>query len=375
MDRSVPGYLLSLTSNSTIFHKIKHALASWLERKRNIILVARPLKEERFLLVSLLFSFLLSLPQAQADFFNIFEKILGRTNGLGSNGINSQTIPLLSAPLNANLLAGIGGGDINIVQNSALLPVTGPLGSLADVAELKSDAISLYVVREGDTVSGIADIFDVSVNTVRWANNLRSGGLITPGQVLVILPVSGVQYTIKKGDTISGIAKKFGGDASEILSFNDLNPNAALEAGDTIIIPDGEAEAIQAPSQTSRQLTQSSPAYQGYYIRPVNPSRKTQGIHGYNGVDLASSCGSPVMASASGNVLIARPAGWNGGYGQYIAIAHANGTQTLYAHLRGIIVSPGWNVVQGQVIGYVGSTGQSTGCHLHFEVRGARNQF
>ena len=82
-----------------------------------------------------------------------------------------------------------------------------------------------------------------------------------------------------------------------------------------------------------------------------------------------------MMASASGDILIARPAGWNGGYGQYIAISHANGTQTLYAHLNGIMVAPGWNVVQGQVIGYVGRTGQTTGCHLHFEVRGARNPF
>lgn len=317
----------------------------------------------------------LTLPQAEARFSDIFDKIFGRTNEASSLMGNSQTLPLLSAPLASNLLAAVGGGEITVVQNSALLPVTGPLGSLADVVEIKSDAISIYVVREGDTISEIADIFDVSVNTIRWANNLRSGSLITPGQVLVILPVSGVQYTVKKGDTIQSIAKKFGGEISEIISFNDLNPNSPLETGLSLIIPNGEAEPIGEPTSVRRLVRSQGPDYQGYYIRPVNPARRSQGIHGYNGIDLAAPCGTPTMASASGSVLISRPAGWNGGYGQYIVLLHPNGTQTLYAHLSGIIAAPGWNVVQGQVIGYVGRTGQSTGCHLHFEIRGAKNPF
>ena len=103
--------------------------------------------------------------------------------------------------------------------------------------------------------------------------------------------------------------------------------------------------------------------------------RKTQGIHGYNGVDLASSCGEPVFASASGSVILARPTGWNSGYGQYTVLSHSNSTQTLYAHLSKIFVSPGQNVSQGAIIGLIGSTGRSTGCHVHFEVRGARNPF
>ena len=314
------------------------------------------------------------LPSAEASFFDFVEKIMGSSDPSSKGVANSQTLPLLSAPLNQNLLAGQGGGDITVVGNSALFPATGPWGSIADVVEHKPDSISLYVVRDGDTLSSIANIFDVSVNTIIWSNNLKRGSLINPGDVLVILPVSGVQYTVKKGDTIKSIAKKYGGDANEILVFNGLASEAGLKVGLIIIIPNGEGEPIPS-SSGGRVVRGGGPNYAGYYLRPITGGRKTQGIHGYNGVDLASYCGSPVMASASGDVIVARPAGWNGGYGQYAVISHPNGTQTLYAHLSAIIVSPGWHVVQGQIIGYVGSTGLSTGCHLHFEVRGARNPY
>ena len=325
-------------------------------------------------LVVLFFISIGLFPQAQASFFDFVEKILGSSGPSSKGAANSQTLPLLSAPLNQNLLAGQGGGDITVVGDSALLSASGPLGSIADVVEHKPDSISLYVVREGDTLGSIAKIFDVSVNTIFWSNNLKRGSLINPGDILVILPVSGVQYTVKKGDTLKSIAKKYGGDVGEILAFNGLASEAALKEGLTIIIPNGEGEPIPS-SSGGRVARGGGPNYAGYYLRPVAGGRKSQGLHGYNGVDLASFCGSPVLASASGDVIIARPFGWNGGYGQYVAISHANGTQTLYGHLNGIIVTPGWHVVQGQVVGYVGSTGLSTGCHLHFEVRGARNPF
>jgi murein DD-endopeptidase MepM/ murein hydrolase activator NlpD len=94
-----------------------------------------------------------------------------------------------------------------------------------------------------------------------------------------------------------------------------------------------------------------------------------------NGIDLANSCGLPVAASAHGKVLIARTSGWNGGYGKYVVLAHSNGTQTLYAHLASIVVTPGQEIPRGVPIGSIGSTGNSTGCHVHFEIRGAKNPF
>ena len=109
-------------------------------------------------------------------------------------------------------------------------------------------------------------------------------------------------------------------------------------------------------------------------MRPVTGPR-SQGIHGYNGVDIAGSCGGQIRAAAAGTVIVSKGYGWNGGYGIYVVITHANGTQTLYAHNATNWVISGQYVAQGQIIGTVGSTGRSTGCHVHFEVRGAKNPF
>ncbi len=294
--------------------------------------------------------------------------------------INSQNVAVLHAALNSDPNPAKGGGDITIVDDTALLPDSGPLGTIADIEENTptSEQISVYVVRKGDSISQIAKMFNVTSSTVIWANNLN-GGLIREGQTLVILPVSGVSYTVKKGDTVESVAKKYKGDVNEIVQFNGLNPGDALAVGSVIIVPDGEGEIVRtvnvSGSVTSRARNTNGPYYEGYYIRPVAVARKSQGLHGYNGVDLAAPTGTPIIASASGDVMISRDFGRNGGYGKYVVINHNNGTQTLYAHMSGVIVGAGWHVVQGQVIGYVGNTGKSTGSHLHFEIRGAKNPF
>ncbi|MBI4118013.1 MAG: M23 family metallopeptidase [Parcubacteria group bacterium] len=290
---------------------------------------------------------------------------------------NSQTATVLKAALNYDPNPSKGGGDITIVGGSALLSEAGPLGTIADIENQppNSDQISIYVVHEGDSLSGIAKMFGVSINTIIWANNIGYGGLIRPGQTLVILPVSGVRYIVKEGDTISSIAKKYKGSVEEIKQFNNIADAAELKVGDTVVIPDGEiGTPTYVASAPSRAYGTNGPEYSGYYIRPVD-GRKTQGLHGFNGVDLGAPYGTPVVAAAHGRVLIARVAGWNGGYGTYAVLLHGNGTQTLYAHLGALTVSAGSEVVQGQIIGYVGSTGRSTGPHLHFEIRGAQNPF
>ncbi len=293
---------------------------------------------------------------------------------------NSQNISLLASVSSPFGDSGLGGGGITIVNQSALLPDVGPLGSVADIStedgiENFSGRVSLYVVREGDNLSKIAKLFGVSVNTIFWANDIEAANKIKVGQVLVILPVTGIRYTVKAGDTLLSVAKKFKGSEEEISKFNGLT-NEKLAVGQEIIIPDGEApyspSAVQAQGFVSGS---GGPNYSGYYLRPIEGGRKSQGLHGYNGVDLATFCGAPIMAAATGDVVIARSSGWNGGYGRYIVISHLNGTQTLYAHASELIVTPGWHVVKGQVIGYVGATGKSTGCHVHFEVRGAKNPF
>lgn len=294
---------------------------------------------------------------------------------------NLQTMPLLKPAMNITPTPARGGGDIKIVDSAAIVPEEGPSGTIADIEKPKNSTISLYIVREGDTLSEIAEMFGVSVNTIRWANDLSRNSTIQPGQTLTILPVTGVKYTVKRGDTLASIAKDLHGDVTEIAQFNDLEVGSSLSVGMELIIPDGEIAVAVTPAPKPKPLTGSSAGsgtatYEGYYMRPISGGTKTQGIHGYNGVDLAAPYGTPIMAAASGEVIVSRDSGWNGGYGNYIVIRHDNGTQTLYAHNASNIVSVGQRVVQGQVIGYVGSTGRSTGTHVHFEIRGGpRNPF
>lgn len=294
-------------------------------------------------------------------------------------GGNVQTMALLRPAMNIDPSGGRGGGDITIVDDSALMPAEGPSGTMADIVKPKNGTISTYVVREGDTLSGIAKLFDVTPNTILWANSLSSGSTLRVGQQLTILPVTGVRYTVKSGDTVASIAKKFNGDEEEIRSFNGLD-GTKLAVGSEIIVPDGEVAAPAPAKSTGKTVTAAvkygTAASIGYYMAPLAVYVETQGIHGYNGVDLAAKAGTSVMASAAGTVVVAKSGGYNGGYGSYVVIQHGNGSQTLYSHLSSVSTYIGATVVQGQVIGAVGSTGKSTGPHLHFEIRnGIRNPF
>jgi LysM repeat protein len=285
-----------------------------------------------------------------------------------------QNVNLLQAALNPDPNPAKGGGDITVIGGVALLSENGPEGTIADIEEAKNDSISLYVVRNGDTLGAIAKMYGVSVSTIVWANDIR-GGLIRPGDTLIVLPISGVRHTVAKGDTLQSIAKKYKADLGEMLQFNGLEVSAKVAVGDIIIVPDGEIAPPPPTSRPARLRGVGGPDYSGYYLRPVISGRKSQGLHGYNGIDLASYLGAPILASAPGNVIIARSSGWNGGYGNYIVVAHPNDTQTLYSHLSSLAVPAGKWVERGEIIGYMGSTGRSTGAHLHFEVRGAKNPF
>ena len=283
-----------------------------------------------------------------------------------SSPINSQNVGLLMAALNPNPNLGKGGGDITVVGGVALLSETGPEGTLADIEDNQSATISIYTVRDGDTLGAIARMFGVTTNTIAWANDVK-GGVIRAGQTLIILPISGVRHTVVKGDTLQSIAKKYKADLNEVAGYNHLSENTKLALGDVVLVPDGEISVPPKASVAGRPATlrgAGGPNLDGYYLRPIIGGRKTQGLHGYNGVDLATYLGAPILAAAAGSVIIARDSGWNGGYGKYIVIAHDNGTQTLYSHNSQNAVSVGQRVVRGEIIGYVGSTGRSTGSHV-----------
>ncbi len=324
---------------------------------------------------------LLVLPAtvAYAGFFSMFGDMFSKMNTV-QKPITSQNIALLAAVSTYDLGVKDVQSDVNIVGGSALLPDAGPEGAMADVSEQDYDhgQISIYSVHEGDSLASIAKMFNVSVNTILWANNKAKGAKLAIGETLVILPVSGIEYEVKKGDTIEAISKKYKGDPDEVRSFNGLNDGEQPIIGATVIIPDGEMPTI-APKKTkpatSKLRGATGPDFSNYYQAPLASYRKSQGLHGYNGVDLVEYAGAAVLAAASGDVVVARQGGYNGGYGNYVVIQHGNGTQTLYGHLQSVSISPGSRVVQGQVIGSLGNTGRSTGPHLHFEVRGARNPF
>jgi len=285
--------------------------------------------------------------------------------------------PLLTTLQNPNPIGARGGAEIIVDDN--VLVSTGPVGA-DEIAEQKSNfgEIKVYTVREGDSLSRVAEMFGVTTNTIMWANDITRASNIQPGDTLVILPIVGIRHEVKKGDTISTIAKKYVGDVDEILAYNELASADELTVGNTLIIPGGAMSApvrvatYAAPVSVSGASQVSSATG---FSHPAPGSVKSQGIHGYNAVDLAGGHGSSIRAAAAGEVIVSKSSGWNGGYGQYIVVRHPNGTQTLYAHLSSNAVGVGAYVSSGQVIGGMGSTGRSTGTHLHFEVRGARNPF
>lgn len=273
---------------------------------------------------------------------------------------------------------------VNIVSDSALLSAVGPTGVYDgdDSLDAASFGTSVYVVRKGDSLSVIADMFGVSVNTILWANDMKKGEKLVPGDVLFILPVSGLEHKVTKGQTLKGIAQLYKADVLEISQYNNIAEGSALTEGDTLIIPNAQkseegdrpVKNLEASNAKDRKYYERNPTrnLSGYFINPVPGYRKSQGLHDKNGVDLAISTGTPIRASASGRVTLARN-GYNGGFGNLVIISHPNGTETLYAHQSKLSTTTGAQVSQGEIIGYVGSTGRSTGPHLHFEVHGARN--
>lgn len=232
--------------------------------------------------------------------------------------------------------------------------------------------VLIYKVQKGDTLSSIASDFGISLNSIVWANNIKNETII-PGQELVILPVSGVIHEVKTGQTINEIAGLYSADSQKIIEFNRIKNNV-VKPGDMVIVPDGKMPQSQLKSIKATAYASSLPSYPNYYLIP------TTGInwgilHSVNAVDIANRCGTPVIASAEGLIV---NADWDSGYGTYIKIQHPNSTETLYGHLSKVFVKTGDYVQAGQLIGNIGNTGKVqgvTGCHLHFEVRNAKNPF
>lgn len=244
------------------------------------------------------------------------------------------------------------------------------------VSDKVRDKVVEYEVKTGDTVSVIAEKFGVSRDTIRWENNLASVNAIKPGQTLKILPVTGVRHKVVRGETIYSIAKKYSANPQAIVDFpfNTFSDNEtfALAVGQDLIVPDGEKpnEVLWSPSRYVAATTPNAGAVSatGSFAWPIG-GRITQRFAWYHrGTDIATALGTPILAADAGTVVTA---GWpdNSGYGNRVVINHGNGYTTLYAHMSKISVTAGQTVKRGDVIGLEGSTGRSTGPHLHFEIK------
>jgi len=274
----------------------------------------------------------------------------------------------------------VGTNPYSISDESALQANTPPPGATTESAIGGPDGqITIYVVRKGDSLGQVAEMFDITPDTILSANDMQKGEKLKEGDILLILPFSGVEHTVAKGETLQGIAKKYGVDLDEILIHNDVEAGDSLAIGEKLMIPGGTlsgAAVAKKPGSTSKVPSYSQTGLKnatGYYINPLPQGKKSRGTSAtHKGVDFGAPTGTPIRAAADGIVTFAR-LGYNGGFGNMVIISHQNGTETVYGHMSKLGTTPGAKVEAGDIIGYVGSTGRSTGPHLHFEVHGAKN--
>jgi murein DD-endopeptidase MepM/ murein hydrolase activator NlpD len=282
-------------------------------------------------------------------FSGTLEDLITNTRGSENSGSNYLLAATLDQSMGANTL----------ISNS-------PKGEITE-----------YRVVDGDTVSSIAQKFGVNVDTVMWENNLKSVDSIKPKQILRILPVIGVRHKVKRGETIYSIAKDYQVDAQNIVDypFNTFanDETFALSAGQDLLIPDGvKPNEIVIDTQTYATKTVApipGVVGEGNFMWPTGGIITQRYSWYHQAVDIANSSNPPIVAAQSGTVITA---GWNaGGYGNYVVIDHGNGYKTLYGHMlnNSVVVKAGQKVNQGQKLGTMGSTGRSTGTHLHFEVK------
>lgn len=252
-------------------------------------------------------------------------------------------------------------------------PYENPLSSV--ISSKPRDKIIEYGVVSGDTLESIAKKFDISVDTIKWANNLKSD-TIKPDQKLKIPPVTGVVHKVVSGENINTIAKKYRVSAQAIVNFpfNDFADldTFALTTGQTLYVPGGvieEEKPIISPSYFAQ--IQAGVKGSSNFIWPTSGVITQYPIWYHMAVDIANPSAPAILASDTGTVIYAGCVRY--GYGCHVIIDHANGYQSLYAHMSRLDVSAGQAVSQGQQLGQMGSTGRSTGTHLHFEVRSGGN--
>jgi len=257
-----------------------------------------------------------------------------------------------------------------------------------------SEAI-VYTVKDGDSMERLSQRYKISKETIAWANNLKEGETLHPGDEVVILPVDGVLHTVKAGQTLLGISELYDISSDRISQQNKLK-GSYLMAGQGLIIPEGKPIVPKKPVVVA-SASSKSVAYVGKPLatRPTVAVRPTANMTtaptsgvlqkpcsgkcfitqyfnaNHYALDLQEKGGGPIYAAEAGTIIRSEN-GWNGGFGNVIEIDHGNDLVTLYAHNKEIYVKEGDTVKRGQLIAWMGNTGLvygATGIHTHFEVR------
>jgi len=264
--------------------------------------------------------------------------------------------------------------QINQINQSSVVSYNPYETALSTIISSKPrDKMENYAVKSGDTLASIGKKFGVSIDTIKWANDLKTD-TIKPEQTLKIPPVTGVVHTVVSGETVYTIAKKYNTTAQNIVNFifNDFVDidTFALRAGQILYVPDGVIEPEQ-PKYLA-QAPQYANAIAGVhgstnFIWPTTGIITQYPTWYHMAFDIASNASPPIIAADTGTVTFAGCINW--GYGCHVVVDHGNGYSTLYGHMSVISVSAGQAVNQGQQLGNMGSTGRSTGPHCHFEIR------
>ncbi|MCL4405464.1 MAG: peptidoglycan DD-metalloendopeptidase family protein [Patescibacteria group bacterium] len=282
----------------------------------------------------------------------------------GSSYLALEGGAIASAAGPASAQPAVNGPSEYVQDDGSVLASATPVNGLS----LTPDGLVLYKVNKGDTVKGLATKFNISTNTILWANRLNRGAPLIVGQELIILPVSGVLYEVQQNDTVSSIAAAYKASPADIIPLT--GSAGSIQTGEMVVIKNG------VPPKTSSKTSQL-PNLDSYFISPVSGGLNTGLPDSNNGVDVTSFCGAPVYAAAEGLVTdVGDPSQSNNGLGGFVKISHLiDGVQTIYAHTASNEVAVGDFVYQGQEIAKTGNSGEASvgGCDLYFEVVGARN--
>ena len=276
------------------------------------------------------------------------------SNRKGAGGFETSSVPEYTENL-----------DLLLSEGQTDSPENSPS---AQAGETSTITYQTYRVKQGDMIGYIADKYNISTDTIISINNIKQSRLIQVGQYLKIPSMKGIIYTVRKdGETPLTIAAKYEVDAAQTASVNSLFPDSELKAGTSLFVP--EAELDWMTRQEINGDLFHKPLHGRYWISsrygwrdsPFNSGRRS--FHG--GLDMATASGTPIYAALDGRVTTT---GFNATYGNYVIITHHSGYKTLYGHMSQITCQKGNFVYTNTMIGRVGSTGMSTGPHLHFTV-------